>query len=153
MSIQLDTVEEVTAYVQERLDLYKAKGIRDDPLWERWVEDFEGWDIKLFSKIESELRRDLRDYLISRGVYMEPNPKGKHIDQQLATEVKREEFHEWTPEQIAFYQKKNPLGVSSRCDPEDPSYKRHERTLRAAAEYEKRREDVESLKCEKQADY
>ncbi|KAI0996097.1 hypothetical protein K3495_g12084, partial [Podosphaera aphanis] len=153
MSIQLDTVEEVTAYVQEKLSLYKSKGIRDDPLWERWVEDFEGWDIKLFSKIESELRRDLRDYLISRGVYMEPNPKGKHIDQQLATEVKREEFHEWTPEQIAFYQKKNPLGVSSRCDPEDPSYKRHERTLRAAAEYEKRREDVESLKYEKKADY
>ncbi|KAI1001783.1 hypothetical protein K3495_g6420 [Podosphaera aphanis] len=83
---------------------------------------------------------------------MEPNPKGKHIDQQLAKEVKREDFHEWTPEQIVFYQKKNPLGVSSRCDPEDPSYKKHERTLLAAAEYERRKEGLEEdIECKKEA--
>ncbi|KAI0998030.1 hypothetical protein K3495_g10160 [Podosphaera aphanis] len=150
--INLNTIEEVTAHVKSRLDLYKAKGIRDDPLWERWVENFEDWDVKLFSKIEPELRREFRDYLVSRGIYMEPNPKGKHIDQQLAKEVKREDFHEWTPEQIVFYQKKNPCGVSSRCDPEDPSYKKHERTLLAAAEYERRKEGLEEdTECKKEA--
>lgn len=28
----LDTKEEITAYVQNRHDLYRSKGIRDDPL-------------------------------------------------------------------------------------------------------------------------
>ncbi|KAI0992515.1 hypothetical protein K3495_g15670, partial [Podosphaera aphanis] len=111
---RLDTNEEITAYVKNRLDHYRALGVRDDSLWERWLEDFEDWDINQFGKIDSDIRREFRDFLISRGIYMTPNPKGKHIDQQLATEVQREEFHEWTSDELVYYRKKNPLGVSTR---------------------------------------
>ncbi|KAI0996312.1 hypothetical protein K3495_g11868, partial [Podosphaera aphanis] len=57
--------------------------------------------------------------------------------QQLATEVKREEFHEWTPEELVYYRKKNPFGVSTRCDPKDPNYVEEENILGATAEYRK----------------
>lgn len=40
-SQKFDTNDEITTCIQERIDLYRRKGVRDDPLWERWVEDFE----------------------------------------------------------------------------------------------------------------
>ena len=73
---------------------------------------------------------------------MTRDPKGKHIDQQLAAEVKRHDFHEWTLEEIVFYQTKPQLGVSSLYDPKDPSYKEYECTIQAAMDYERTKGNI-----------
>lgn len=77
-----------------------------------------------FKKCEPVSRRQFRNYLLSNGVYMEPIAwgSGGNIPEQLMTAIQRPIFHEWTLEEIAFYEERG-RPINSRFNPSDSRYR------------------------------
>lgn len=123
-------------YVNERQEIWTQSGSRDEQLLEEFQEDFEGWNVDHFKRCESVSRRHLRNYLVSNGIYMEPIARnsGGNIFDQLMSALQSTTFHEWTPEEIAFYEKRG-LSINSRFNPSDSRYEgRRQPTASASAE-------------------
>ncbi|POS82928.1 hypothetical protein EPUL_004497 [Erysiphe pulchra] len=56
------------AYIEFRLKQYKSTTLRDDSLWEVFHEDFESWKDSTFSKADSYVLYELRDFLRKNGM-------------------------------------------------------------------------------------
>ena len=92
------TTKTITGHILYRMLFYKKRAYEDGQLWEYFKEDFEGWTTEIFSLANTDLRRDLRNYLRDHGVFVVKD--GKKIAERLADVVKNEEYHEWTDEEI-----------------------------------------------------
>jgi hypothetical protein len=92
------TTKTITGHILYRMLFYKKRAYEDGQLWEYFKEDFEGWTTEIFALANTDLRRDLRNYLRDHGVFVVKD--GKKIAERLADVVKNEEYHEWTDEEI-----------------------------------------------------
>ncbi|RKF58787.1 hypothetical protein OnM2_065008 [Erysiphe neolycopersici] len=102
------TREFVNTYVEFRLKQYKSTTLRDDRLWEVFHEDFENWIDSTFSKADSYILYDLRDYLRQNGVFVETG-KGKRLSVGLAKVLQEEDPHNWTPAEVKDQTEKSVL--------------------------------------------
>lgn len=68
----------INTYILEKLRFYKITNKKDERLWKYFKEHFEGWSSALFHVASPEVRGKLRDYLRSRGVFVNNRKRTDH---------------------------------------------------------------------------
>ena len=96
-----ESPSELNDYVATKLHVYEVEGFMDDTLWGLFQEDFEGFTVDTFQKLQSSLRSKLRTHLLQRGVYVQPYSKGLTISQTLYDVLQEYEQRQWTDKEVA----------------------------------------------------
>ena len=102
--IDLETATNVnlTEYVETKMHLYTQDNLTDSSLWTVFQEDFKDFTPELFTRVRSNTRMRIREYLVKRGVYVVKQDKRYSLGKVLTDVANKEEFHEWTDEEIGL---------------------------------------------------
>jgi hypothetical protein len=88
----------LTTYAIRMFYSYHESSIVDSTLFWAYREEFHGWKISWFRRLDARLRSTFKQILRSHGVYTGPNRA--HIGQQLADLLDADEVPEWPEDEI-----------------------------------------------------
>ncbi len=91
-------IDNYIAWSLMRLDHFEET---DELLWESLHVQFEGWSIDTLTLASTSLLKQLRDFLVSHGVYCEQQSGGRSYAKIIMIALEEEEPHPWTYEDIA----------------------------------------------------
>lgn len=91
--------QRIDEYLQARLHDWKTHEWRDDQLWEYYQEDFEDWTPDHFARASASIRREIKEFLNSKGVFI-TKPRQEKLHISLYHLVQEKEYHQWTKEEI-----------------------------------------------------
>jgi hypothetical protein len=92
--------ERLVSYVQEKAQLYEKDKIMDQDLWEIYQDEFKIFTLDSFKKVNARALQNLRNSLLSRGVFVEKNNKRTTLPQVLYNTCQEEEQHQWNDEEV-----------------------------------------------------
>ena len=86
-------VQKLVKYVQDKAKLYKEDELMDHDLWEIYQDEFKPFTLHKSKKVHARALLNLRNSLISRGVFVEKNQRIK-LAQVLYNTSQEEEQHQ-----------------------------------------------------------
>ena len=94
------TEEIINGYITCMLACYRTDNRKDEDLWQIFHEDFEGFTYEIFKIAHRVALRDLREQLVSQGVWVK-GAKGSTSYAKVLQECLEEETpYEWTEAEI-----------------------------------------------------
>ncbi|RKF76964.1 hypothetical protein GcC1_067027 [Golovinomyces cichoracearum] len=91
----------INGYILHNKLWYEKGDYQNHYLWEYFREDFANWTTEIFDIGDTKIRRDFRNFLVQRGVYI-PR-KGGEIAEKLSHLVQDDNYHELTNKEVADF--------------------------------------------------
>ncbi|TQS36711.1 hypothetical protein Golomagni_02830 [Golovinomyces magnicellulatus] len=92
--------EEVNSYILTKIHSYEKYNTINTNLWEQVQEDFKNLSVETFKLATLRIIQNLRDCLLSRGVFVNRNDKRKTTAQTFCECIFQDEQHQWTDDDI-----------------------------------------------------
>ncbi|RKF56855.1 hypothetical protein GcC1_193027 [Golovinomyces cichoracearum] len=90
----------IDGYIEEKLNSHVTYNTLDSNLWEQFQHDFKDFTIDSLKSATLRSIQNLRDCLLSRGVYVTKDDKRKTIAQAFFECITEDDQHQWTDDEI-----------------------------------------------------